>query len=157
MKQFMRTLFPKEFFTNTAHFRALTLSALYVGVAIAQLFTYEKFAGVIEGFGLPGGGVTAGILAVLLPLAACTALPYLLSMRLSARLRTISGAAVLVTPIVWLAIAVWLNFAPNASQLNAGIFGATITTSVGLWTIAFTLLWVWAAILVVRELPHRTS
>ena len=157
MKQFMRTLFPKEFFTNTAHFRALTLSALYVGVAIAQLFTYEKFARVIEGFGLPGGGVTAGILAVLLPLAACTALPYLLSMRLSARLRTISGAAVLVTPIVWLAIAVWLNFAPNASQLNAGIFGATITTSVGLWTIVFTLLWVWSAVIVLRELPHRTS
>lgn len=155
MKQFIRTVFPKVFFTSPQYFRALALGVLYLGVAIAQLFTYEKFSGVIQSFGLPGGVVVANILAVLLPLAACAALPFLLSMRIDSRLRAISRTAVLATPSLWLVIAVWLNFAPNASKLNAGIFGATIPTDVGLWVIAFTLLWVWAAVLVVRELPVR--
>ena len=155
MKQFVHTLFPKEFFTCPEYFRALTLSALYLGVAIAQLFTYEKFAAVVRGFGLPGGDVTANILSAVLPLVACAALPFLVSMRMGVRLRTVSRTAVIALPSLWLVLAVWLNFAPNASKLNAGIFGATIPTSVGIWIIAFTLLWVWAAVIVVRELPGR--
>lgn len=155
MKQFIRSIFPKEFFTDPAYFRALVLVVLYLGVAIAQLFTYEKFAGVIQGFGLPGSAVTANVLAVALPLTAYAALPFLLSMRTGARLRAVSRTAVVMVPILWLIIALWLNFASNASKLNAGIFGATIPTSAGLWTIAFTLLWVWAAVIVIRELPVR--
>ncbi len=156
MKQFIRTIFPKEFFTNTAYFRALVLGILYLGVAIAQLFTYEKFAEVLQGFGLPGGDLTAAVLAVVSPLLVCAALPFLLSMRLDARLRGLTRAAVVAAPSLWFVMAVWVNFAPNASKLNAGVFGATIPTAVGLWVIAFTVLWVWAAVLVVRELPVRS-
>ena len=156
MKQFIRSMFPKEFFTNTAYFRALALAILYVGVAIAQLFTYEKFASVIHGFGLPGGDITVKVLGVVSPLLACAALPFLLSMRLGRRSRALTRAAVVAAPSLWLLMAIWVNFAPNASKLNAGIFGATIPTAVGLWAIAFTLLWVWAATLVVRELPARS-
>lgn len=155
MKQLIRSVFPKEFFTNPAYFRALTLGVLYLGVAIAQLFTYEKFADVLKGYGLPGGQGTVVVLAVLLPLVACASLPFLLSMRLSRRLRRIAGVAVVLTPCVWLLLAVWVNFATNASKLNTGIFGATLDVPVGLWFIAFTLLWLWAAALVVRELPVR--
>ncbi len=155
MKQFIRTVFPKEFFTNPAYFRALILGVLYLGVAIAQLFTYEKFAGVLSGYGLPGGQITVTALAVLLPLAACAALPFLLSMRLNNVLRRVSCMAVVLAPALWVILAVWVNFAVNASKLNTGIFGATLDIPVGLWFVAFTLLWLWAAILVVRELPVR--
>ncbi len=155
MKKFIRSLFPKEFYINTAYFRALVLAILYLGVVVAQLFTYEKFADVLRGFGLPGGDVTAVALAALSPLVVGAALPFLLSMRLGARLRQITRVAVVAAPSLWLVLAVWVNFAPNASKLNSGIFGATITTGVGLWIIAFTILWLWAAVLVVRELPVR--
>lgn len=155
MKPFLQTVFPKEFFTHAAHVRAMVLGILYLGTAIAQLYTYENFGAVVAGFGLPGGEVVATIVAVLLPLIACAALPYLLSMRLSTQLRVVSRAAVVVAPSVWLLLAVWLNLAPDASKLNSGIFGATITASVGLWMILFSSLWVWAAAIVVRELPIR--
>ena len=155
IKQFIRSVFPKVFFTNPAYFRALVLGVLYLGIALSQLFTYEKFAGVLGGYGLPGGQVAAQVLAVLLPLATCAALPFLLSMRMSTVLAKVSAAAVVAAPVLWLLMAIWANFAPNASKLNTGIFGATLAVPVGLWFVVFTLLWAWAAILVVRELPVR--
>lgn len=151
----LRWLFPPEFLHNPAYFRALGLGFLYVGLLLAQLFTFEKFTDVTYGFGLPGGMVTAGILAVLIPLVELMALPFLISMKLDRRLRAVARACVVAVPVLWLILLLWQLVADSAAKVNSGLFGATLTTSVGSWLVVFAALMLWAAILVVRELPKR--
>ena len=154
MKQFFIDLFPREFRTNTAHVRALLLGTLYLVTLLAQLFTFEKFGGVLEDLAFPGGEVTVVILTWLLPLLGLLSLPLLLSMRMGDRLYTVSRTAVVALPLVWLCVAVWSNcIVPTAG--NSGLFGATLALPVGVWQILLSLLWVWAAILTVRNTPRR--
>lgn len=155
MKRLLAYVFPAVFFTNPAYFRALILAILYLGVLIAQLFSYERFSEVIYGFGLAGGQDTASLLAVLVPFIEFLALPFMISMRLNRRARQLSMIAVIAAPAIWFILSLWLNVSGISSQLNSGLFGATIITPVAPWLIAFSALWLWAAVLVVRELPVR--
>ena len=54
-------------------------------------------------------------------------------------------------------LGVWLNFVAGhgGNAVNAGLFGATLDVPAGLWLILLSALWLWAALLVVRELPAR--
>ena len=154
MKKLLHKVFPPEFFRSRAYARALVLAVVYVGVALAQLFSFERFPDVVAEWGLPGGRVMAVIVAGLSPLAAAAALPFLISMQLSNRSRRVSAAMVVATPVLWVALGLWQNIAaPQA--MNTGIFGATVVTTVGWWLVLFAALWLWAAILCVRELPPR--
>lgn len=157
MKRIITSVFPKEFFVRPEYFRALTLGVLYVGTLIAQLFTYELFRGVLVAYQLPGGNVTAAILAWLIPALALLSLPFLLSMRLGKWLRIVSRTAVVALPLFWLVIGLWGNIVVGFGASNSGLFGATLYTPIGIWQIALALLWLWAAILVVRELPARKA
>ena len=155
MKKMMKHIFPAEFFTNPAYFRGLFLGLLYVGILVVQLFSYERFADVTTGFAFPGGVVVATILAVIIPALELGALPYLLSMKLSDKWRSVSRALVIAAPTLWLLITIWQNIADTVDRSNTGLFGGTIATTVGVWAVAFAALWLWAAVLVVRELPAR--
>lgn len=154
VKKFMHQLFPPEFFASPVYARAIVLGSVYLGTLLLQLFTFEKFAEVTRQFDLPGGDVTAVALTWLLPLLSATALPYLISMKLNPVSYKISRAAVLLAPTVWVFLSAWQNIAAK-DALNTGLFGATIVTSVGIWSIVFSLLWLWAAVLCVCELPQR--
>lgn len=154
VKKFMHQLFPPEFFASPVYARAIVLGSVYLGTLLLQLFTFEKFADVTRQFGLPGGDVTAVALTYVLPLLTAMALPYLISMKLSPVSYKVSRAAVLLVPTVWAFLGAWQNIAAR-DAINTGLFGATIVTSVGIWTILFALLWLWAAVLCVRELPQR--
>lgn len=154
VKKFMHQLFPPEFFASPVYARAIVLGSVYLGTLLLQLFTFEKFADVTRQFGLPGGDTTAVALTCVLPLLSATALPYLISMKLNPVSYKVSRAAVLVTPVIWVFLGAWQNIAAK-DALNTGLFGATIVTSVGIWSIVFALLWLWAAVLCVRELPQR--
>ncbi|MGB4762074.1 MAG: hypothetical protein WBP12_01800 [Candidatus Saccharimonas sp.] len=155
MKRVLLWLFPDEFMRNPAYFRGIALAGLYVALLLSQLFTFEKFAEVTLGFGFPGGLATAWIVAVIIPLIELAALPYLISMRLPAWVRNVSYWCVLAVPVLWLVILLWQLLSSSASQLNAGIFGATLTTALGPWLIVFGVIMFWAAVLVARELPRR--
>jgi len=150
----MHQLFPPEFFTSPAYARAIVLGSVYLGTLLLQLFTFEKFADVTRQFNLPGGEASAVGLTWILPLVTAAALPYLISMRLTPASYRVSRAAALLTPTIWLFLCTWQNIAAK-DALNTGLFGATIVTSVGIWSILFTLLWLWAIVLCVRELPQR--
>lgn len=154
VKKFMHQLFPPEFFKSPVYARAIVLGAVYLGTLLLQLFTFEKFADVTRQFGLPGGDATAIALTCVLPLLSATALPYLISMKLNPVSYKISRAAVLLTPTVWVFLGAWQNIAAKGAT-NTGLFGATIVTPVGIWIILFALLWLWAGVLCVRELPQR--
>ena len=154
VKKFMHQLFPSEFFASPVYARAIVLGSVYLGTLLLQLFTFEKFADVTRQFDLSGGDGAAVVLTWILPLLSATALPYLISMKLNPISYKISRAAVIITPTVWVFLAAWQNIAAKGA-LNTGLFGATIVTPVGLWSILFALLWLWASVLCVRELPQR--
>ena len=154
VKKFLHQLFPAEFFKSPVYARAIVLGIVYLGTLLLQLFTFEKFAEVTRDFNLPGGTMMATALTWILPLLSAASLPYLISMKLSPLSYKISRGAVVVTPIVWLFLAAWQNIAAR-DAFNTGIFGATIVTPVGIWLIVFALLWLWASVLCVRELPQR--
>ena len=154
MKRVIKNIFPTEFYKNPAHFRALTLGTLYLGTLLAQLFSYEKFSEVTASYGLPGGQVTAVVLAWAIPLLTVMALPFLLSMRTNTKLWSVSCRAVVATPALWLVVGVWLAVTAGTS-VNSGLFGATIPVPAGLWLILLAVLWLWASMLVARELPAR--
>lgn len=154
MKKHIQRSLPAEFLAQPAYVRGMTLAAVYLFLAMTQLFTYEKFADITTDYRLPGGAVTALVVAVLLPLFEVAALPFLLSMKVSARTRHLSRAAALAAPVLWLVVAVWL-VATSDTTTEAGLMGATIPIGSGLWLVAFSLLLLWSAYLVNKELPKR--
>ncbi len=155
IKNMMKHIFPNEFFERPEYFRALILGVLYLGVLLCQLFTFEKFPDTVNGYGLVDGGVGVAVLAGAIVVIEAMALPFLLSMRLQGVWLMISRWAVAAVPVMWLLIGVWINLSPAADRTNTGLFGASIVTPVQLWIIALAAGWLWAAILVVRELPRR--
>ncbi len=154
MEAILRSIFPKEFFTHSAHFQGLLIGVLYLVSLIAQLFRFEKFSEVTAAYQLPGGDFTAAIVAWLLPLTALVALPFLLSMRLNRRARVISRTAVIALPLFWLVLGIWLSFVTH-TVTNSGFLGATMALPSGFWLILLAALWLWVAVSIVRVSPER--
>ena len=154
MKQYLKCSVPDVFFTNTAYFRALALSTVYLFLSITQLFAFEKFTDVVVGYGMAGGDIVAALIAGIMPLLEVAALPYLLSMGLSSRARQISKFAVIAAPSLWLVVGFCLTVVGKIG-INSGLMGATLYTPVSWWIVLFAALFLWAALLVVRELPKR--
>lgn len=154
MKQYILDIFPPEFHKNTAYWRGFTLGIAYLVMLVAQLFSYEDFAEVVAGYGLPGGMVTVVFLAALIPLLGFLSLPYLFSMKLHKRWRTIGRVAVIVLPSLWLLITLATNISMSG-PISIGLFGASIPTPNGWWMVMFAGLLLWSAVLVVQELPER--
>jgi hypothetical protein len=154
MKQYLKRSVPAVFFTNAAYFRALALGAVYLFLAITQLLTFENFADVTAGYGVAGGDTMAALLAGLIPLLEVAALPYLLSMRLSNRAYRVSKFAVIAAPSAWFVVGFYLTMVGKIG-INSGLMGATLYTLVSWWFVLFAALFLWAALLVVRELPKR--
>ncbi len=155
MKQFVRSVFPHEFYGHPAYWRAFALAMVFLVLIIGQLFTFEKFDEVTAGYDLPGGFFTSITLAGLIPLLEVSALPYLLSMKLSAKWRNVSRFAAIAAPAVWTLIALWLNITGGGTTNEGGLFGATLPSAGGLWMLIFTGTLLWATLLVARELPMR--
>jgi hypothetical protein len=156
MKRRILALFPPEFHNNPAHFRGLGLAFVYLALAILQLFTFESFISVTEGYGFPGGHPIAVIVALLLPAVAIVALPYLLSMKLSDYMYNVSRTSVLVTAGIWVVIAVWTNVSGNNSG-NLGLFGATLETPNQWWSVIFIGFLAWAAWLMYSAHMRRNN
>lgn len=153
MNKFMKTLFPKEFWYDRAHFRALVLGVVYAFMLVMQLFTYEDFASVVQTYSLLGGETAVAVFATLIPVLGLASLPYLLSMDIPVRLWKVSRAAALMLPAVWVGIALWTNMRLLPSE--AGIFGATLPTISSWWFVIFTALLMFSAVLVACELKPR--
>lgn len=154
MFEIIKSIFPGEFYRNTSYWRAFTVAGVMVALVVMQLFTFEDYPALIANFQLPGGMVVAWILAILIPFLEIASLPYLLSMKISQRLRLISRWAVLVTGAVWTILSVWVVIRMGTS-VESGIFGATLATESGWWMVVFSGLLFWSGWLVSRELPAR--
>lgn len=154
MFEIIKSIFPKEFYRNTAYWRAFTVAVVIIVLVVMQLFTFENYPGLIANFQLPGGMPVAWIFAILIPLIEIASLPYLLSMKIPARIRIVSRWAVLVTGALWALLSLWVVIRMGMS-VDSGIFGATLSTQSGWWMVVFSGLLFWSGWLVTRELPVR--
>jgi hypothetical protein len=113
---------------------SIALAAAFVGLAVAQLYSFEDFPDVIASLGLPGGRSFASLCAALLVVGEVIAIPFLLSMRLSPAMRIVSIVAGWLTIMAWVTIAIVINTTTNAIT-NAGVLGATVPTTPGWWMV----------------------
>ena len=115
---------------------AVALAGIFILLATAQLFSFEKMPHVIDDMWLPGvNGALATILAACLVSAEVFAVPFLLQMRLSPAMRVVSMGLGWLVGAWWFAVLVWQNI--NASALaNNGLLGATVKLPVGWWAVA---------------------
>ncbi len=119
MKQFIANIFPPTIFKKRAQYAALAAGFWTIIIMLVQLFRFEKFPKTLESLGI-GDGTIAAIAIVLLEFIS---LPFLLSMpRLGRIERQISGACVLLTPSVWLAISAVVLM--SGGQGKVSLFGA---------------------------------
>lgn len=128
-----------DFTTNTAKIISLVLAAIFILMAVAQLFRFEKFPDTLSGYWLLNGQSSDKLVAALLVTAEVFALPFLLRVRISPLMRIFSLLAGWYVAIMWLILSVWVITAPNALQ-NAGILGATVPLHPGLWQVIFSLI-----------------
>lgn len=114
---------------------SLLLAAIILLMAVAQLFSYEKFPDLIGSFWLPGGDFTAKLLAAVIVIVDVFALPFLLRMRLSPLMRVVSMVCGWLVVAIWFALSLWVNLATTGAT-NAGLLGATVSLPVGWWMVS---------------------
>jgi hypothetical protein len=122
--------------TKNVQLVSLSLAAILTIMAVAQLFTFEKFPEAILSLGIVNDESIAALLAALVPVAEVAALPYLLFMPLSRPARVVSMVAGWLVIVWWVVVSLGANL---AGVLGSGIFGATLDVPGGLWTICFSV------------------
>lgn len=155
MRRILTRILPEEFFQDAAHTRAFILAMVYLFLIVTQLFTFEKYAAITLGYGLPGGQIGAGIMAGLIPLLEIAALPGLLSMKLTPMWRTVSQWCAVLVGVLWAVLGIWLSIKYPQWGGESGLLGATFPTASGLWMVLFGALLALAAYLTKNELPKR--
>lgn len=127
---------------------AWVLAGVFLVMAVAQLFAFEKFVPLVESFWLPGGKPIAYLVTAVIVISEVFALPYLLGMRLSVAMRWVSKAFAFVALGIWLFISIWLNVTVNAVS-NIGLLGTKLSLPVGWWAVflilALIILATWVA------------
>ena len=120
--------------TNNTSWVSLALAAILIGLAVAQLYSFEDFPEVITGLGLPGGAIWASTYASLLVTGEVLALPFLLRMTLSPAMRIVSMVTGWMVIVAWFIIMIWTNI--NIDEpVNSGILGATVPVALGWWAV----------------------
>ena len=154
MKDYLKEVFPADFKNNPAFWRAFVLGLVMLTLAVTQLFQFEDFPEVMQTMQIPGGMVVAWLLAVMIPLLEVGSLPYLFSMKLTKKMRNVSKWLGVAAAVLWLAITLWTSLTMGPT-VQSGIFGATIVTPSGWWSVLFAVLLLWSMWLTVRERPKR--
>lgn len=113
---------------------SIALSAVFVILAVAQLYSYEDFPDVIASLWLHGGRPCAELCAALIVTGEVLAVPFLLGMRLSPAMRVVSMFAGWLVIAAWLKIALLINSTENAIT-NSGVLGATVPLTPGWWMV----------------------
>ena len=154
MKEYIRAIFPADFKHSTALWRAFILGAVMLSLVIAQLFKFEEFPILISAMNVPGEPFTPWLLAILLPLFEIASLPYLISMKTDGNIRRVSKWSGFVACIIWVLLTTWTSVTMGMS-VESGIFGGTLATNSGWWSVLFATLLTWSYWLTMRELPKR--
>ena len=127
---------------------ALLFGGLILVMAIAQLFHFEKFIPLIEGFDLPGSELTAHLFAASIVTLEVASLPFLLRMYLSPAMRFVSMVSGWIVVVLWLFVQIYLNL-QHSSIENSGLLGIAVPVETGWWVVfmlaGFGILSAWAS------------
>jgi len=124
--------------TDNVHTVALLFAVILLLMAVAQLFSFEKFVPLIETFGLPGGEAMAVLTAGVIVVSEVFALPFLLRMRLSPLMRVVSMMCGWLTVASWLVLVIWANVAKPDIE-TVGFLGTSIDLLLGWWTVVYVI------------------
>jgi hypothetical protein len=116
----------------------LIQAGIIILIAVAQLFTFEKFPDVTTSLHLPMSQNFASILPSLIVTFEVFSLPSLLIMNISPLMRALSMLFNWLIAGIWLFIALWTTFTVNAIT-NVGLLGASVKLPAGWWFILFSL------------------
>ena len=118
----------------------LIVAGYILVIVLSQLFSFDKFPAVLAG--MPG--MMAVVCAIILVITEVGALPFLLAMDISARLRKVS-AVMGVVALLLLTLLEGMAFCHGVSM----IFGATFDLPGGSWSLLFLagvwILAIWAS------------
>lgn len=117
---------------------AWALAAVLALMALAQLFSFEKFIPLLTSLNLPGNEFTAYVGGSLLTIAEVSAIPYLLRMELSPLMRALSLISGWFAIVGWLIIQIVLNTQAHHASNNA-LLGASMHLPVGWWSVVVLL------------------
>ena len=112
----------------------LLTAAFFVVLAVTQLFTFERFAEVIELYYDMVDSRGALVLSACIVTLEVAALPFFLAMPLSRAARLVSMAAGWLTIMLWLVLT--LRQLLRGGESTA-IFGATLEVPGGWWAVCF--------------------
>lgn len=127
---------------------AVVYAVVLVVFALAQLFTFDEFIGLIPSFGLPVGALTAYMLAPTIVAAEVFALPFLLRMKLSVGFRWFSMVLGWAVAVLWLFITLAV-VTRDIEATTIGFLGTAVDLVPGWWAvtvpIAMGILAIWAS------------
>lgn len=129
MKKAIATIAPKPKSTIYRNI-AWVYAAILTVMAVAQLFSFEKFLLLVQDYWLPGGYGTAMLTACLVVVCEVFALPFLLRMPLSQLMRWFSMGCAIVAALIWIMLAL-VSIAGDTAMTNSGMLGTKITVPVG--------------------------
>lgn len=153
MKPFLRRLSKHSELPFRLRAFAVVVAGWITIMAVAQLFKYEEFPGIIDGIWEAGGSGAASVLAAAIVVCEVFSLPFLLNMRVTPLVRVVSLACGWFTAGVWFVIALW-QAAASSTVLNQGYFGATVPiTNDGVMLLLSSVLL--AAVAAVTLWTHR--
>ena len=125
---------------SVVHIIRLIVAGYILVIVLSQLFSFDKFPSMLAG--LPS--VMAAVCAIVLVVAEIGALPFLLAMDISARLRKVSAMMGIVA-LLQLTLLESMAFCHGVSM----IFGATFDLPGGSWSLLFLagvwILAIWAS------------
>lgn len=131
MIRFAKAAWPQAARSNEARVAAFLCAGLFLLMAVTQLFSFEKTLMWWQDLG-SAGDVFASVVIV----ATVFALPFLLSMKLSALARVCSMLCGWLVVAIWLSVSITLaTGALYAEQLF--LFGDSIPLPIGWWAVCF--------------------
>lgn len=114
----------------------LYLGALFIVMAVSQLFAFEDYPAIVASYGIPVLSNASSLVAIVIVLTEIIAIPVLIGMKISPLVAKISVVAGWFTLIYWLAIGLWQS-TTDEFIANAGLFGAKILLPQGWWLVSF--------------------
>lgn len=126
---------------------AWAYAAVLVVMTLGQLFSFEKFLPLIEGYELPGGIGMATLIACLAVTLQVFAVPFLLRMPLSPLMRWVSLGSGIAVALLWLVLGI-VAVASTSDMTNSGVLGIKVVVPFGivqlLWAVVLAVLAAWS-------------
>lgn len=112
-------------------------AAILIVMAIVHLFRIDTFLPILDTY-LPGGGVAAGFMGLVIILSEVFAIPFALRMKLSPLAHIVSGALLALAPLWWLLIDIWMYGLTDGTGQLGGFVVVPATAGV----LLLNLIWV---------------